>query len=207
MAESSPVKPPPLPKIPVIQIAGRGKRTLCALLDFTVILLVSSFLVAKIFWPTMYPSAWPELVEWQQEANTQIEHWQSTPDAPYPTYPDPPLAAQEGVAFAQVFTGMVVWFYFFFSEVFTRGSSLGKSVFGLRVMSMRHAGPPTPLECGVRASIKASCFIMPIILLPINLLVMLLHRQRQALHDLTASTLVVAMPMVLVQKKPVKRDD
>ncbi|WP_309380375.1 RDD family protein [Cerasicoccus frondis] len=190
MAKRNPSQPPPLPQqlpeLPVIVVATREKRTISALLDFSIILLVAGFLLSKFFWPTMYPQTWTEYMAWS-EAYMQD----------FPEIPPLSMSAQEGILFAYTLTAGLVWLYFFLSEVLMQGSSLGKSVFGLRVMSLRHAGPPTPLEAGVRASIKASCIFMVVPLLVVNYFVMLFHRQRQALHDIPASTLVVAAPAMI----------
>ncbi|WP_309401066.1 RDD family protein [Cerasicoccus maritimus] len=203
MADRNPAQPPPLPKqpqLPVILVAGRGKRALSAVLDLTVILLLTMFLVTKIFWPKLYPEAGPSYVSWMKENQVIAEKWQENGQTFLPQYTNPPLAVQEGRAFGQALCGMIVWVYFFFSEVFMRGGSLGKSVFGFRVISLRHGGPPMPLEAGVRASIKASCFLFPPLVL-VNFFVMMFHRQRQALHDMPAATLVVAAPAVLMVPK------
>ncbi|GHB92933.1 RDD family protein [Cerasicoccus arenae] len=190
MADLPPPSPPPLPQLPVIYIAGRGMRVFCALLDFTIILLLTSFLVSKVFWPQMYPDAWPALLEWNEEVA-----------ATYPNYSEPPEAAKEGVGFAQAVCAMVAWIYFYASETITRGSSLGKSVFGLRVISLKRGTYPHPLEIGVRASVKSTCFLLPFPLLFISLFLLLLHRQRRSAHDLLAHTIVIAGPPLLIKPK------
>lgn len=188
MGESSSPKARPAVSLPVIPLAGRGVRVIAGILDFIVIYLVTVGLVTRYFWPKYYPDLLPEYMKWQEMAAKDPGAIQTMEASPMMI---------EGVFFALVVISVITWFYFVFSEVAMKGSSLGKSVFGLRVMSLRGT-PPNALEVGLRASIKAMCFLfflpMPL-LLPMNILLMLLHRQRRAAHDFVAQTVVVAGPI------------
>jgi len=178
MADRDSSTPPPLPTtLPVIPIAGRGKRLLCAVLDFALVYALTVAILTRFF-----PDVWSEMLAWHQENMNSLEE--------NATLASDTLSPQAVQTVTMLLTA-VIWLYFVFSEAMTKGSSLGKSVFGLRVMSMRGT-PPTPLEMGVRASIKALCFLLPPIFLLMNILLLLLHRQRRSAHDFLAQTLVVA---------------
>lgn len=183
--------------IPVIPIATRGKRLFCAALDFVVISIISLALVTRYFWPKYYP-----------ETVSLIEEMQGVPINEQMSYAPqylPENEAQGMIVFLLVVMAMVTWFYFMVSETFSRGGSLGKSVFGLRVMSLRGA-PPNALEAGVRASIKALGFLLFVpALLILNVIVMVMNRQRRSLHDMMARTVVVASRPP--QKPPPKPND
>jgi len=158
-------KPPPLP---VIGLASRWVRIVAALLDFTVVGLVTGFI----------------------EIEQAVENGE-----PIPVFGHPPIDEKrlgEMAAYSLAAFATFVWAYFFVSESLMRGGSLGKATFGIRVISLRSGSPPTALEAALRAAAKAFCFLDPRIFLPINLLVMAFNSQRRSGHDLMARTVVVS---------------
>lgn len=164
----------------MIPLAHIGKRLFCALLDFILVSALSTLLVYKVILPSLYPQAIPELFAMSENL---LEN--------FPNFTPPTLSpeAEKGFFISQFVFIFSIWIYFVLSEGLTRGSSLGKSVFGLRVISMRGTAP-NGTELAIRATIKAICF-MPLVLLLLNVIVMLLNRQRRAAHDVLANTLVV----------------
>ncbi|MEO0795787.1 MAG: RDD family protein [Verrucomicrobiota bacterium] len=209
---SDPTKPPPLPtQLPVIAVATRGHRIVAALLDVTVVLLFSGMLLTRVLWPQYYPEvygafqeAYPSVEGWFEELETTARAAQESGEPV--TFPLPTgvsqREAQEFFSYAVVITSFLVWLYFFVSELILKGSSLGKSVFGMRVMSLRTGMPPSAFEISLRGTVKAFCFLQPILIL-VNTAILLFNKDRRSGHDLVSRTIVVSGQMIVADPKPV----
>lgn len=95
------------------------------------------------------------------------------------------------------------WLYFMMTEWLMRGSSLGKKVFSLRVVSHKpNAPPPSFLESIIRSGIKTlsllACMVLPSIFalnplafLAANYFIVFFNTHRKAGHDYICRTYVV----------------
>lgn len=178
-------------------IAPGWKRVIAALLDFTLLGVFAFVLLTRLLWLQEYPHEYAALTNWLEENLTAAE---DAAQAGQPT-PEPtqlPIAEQqlaEMFAYGFGVLSLATWVYFFSCEWLGRGISLGKSALGLRVISLRHGGPPTLPEVILRSSVKAFACLQPMLLIPLDLLVLAVNRQRRAGHDLAASTIVVGGPV------------
>lgn len=86
--------------------------------------------------------------------------------------------------------------YFFLSERFFAGQTLGKATFGLRSVSMIDSNdPPSVLRLFLRSTCKglSSLVLITPFLLPglLNFLFCFLNRKRRCLHDLLGGTITI----------------
>ena len=86
--------------------------------------------------------------------------------------------------------------YFFISELFFRGQTLGKATLRLRTASAKPDLPLTPLRLFARAVLKgiSALILMSPFFLPglINFLFCFFNRKKQCLHDLAGSSITIS---------------
>lgn len=86
--------------------------------------------------------------------------------------------------------------YFFLSELFFRGQTLGKATLRLRTQSIQQDSPPSPLRLLARAVLKgaSALSLMSPFFIPglINFLFCLANRKRRCLHDLAGACITVS---------------
>lgn len=91
----------------------------------------------------------------------------------------------------QAFLLLGFWVFFVLSEQLTEGASLGKMIFGLKVLRIDSLTPPGILESMVRSSFKTlNIFILFPLLLVVSLLFLMINR-RYTLHDWFCRTIIV----------------
>lgn len=97
----------------------------------------------------------------------------------------------EMINFIQIFVIMCFWSYFTLTEYFTGGSSLGKKVFFLRVISVTSLEPPTFFDTLLRSGLKTLSIFAYFPILIINYFFIFGTRDNRAGHDLLCRTLVI----------------
>jgi uncharacterized RDD family membrane protein YckC len=85
----------------------------------------------------------------------------------------------------------VIFLYFFFSEISAGGSSLGKRIFRLRIVSIQTLGPLSVSLACLRTFISTLCLTLFFPFLFINFFVGLFRRDRRCLHDLMTKSWVI----------------
>ncbi|MDR1457175.1 MAG: RDD family protein [Puniceicoccales bacterium] len=84
-----------------------------------------------------------------------------------------------------------IFLYFFLSETLTRGSSLGKLIFRMRIVNAQSAEPIGIFRLCTRTAVSTTCLTLFFPFLFINFLIGLLRRDRRCLHDLMAHSWVI----------------
>jgi len=86
--------------------------------------------------------------------------------------------------------------YFFISELFFRGQTLGKATLRLRIASVRSDLPLSPLRLFARAVLKgmSALSLMSPFFIPglINFVFCFFNRKKRCLHDLAGSSITIA---------------
>jgi len=94
--------------------------------------------------------------------------------------------------------------YFFISELFFRGQTLGKATLRLRTASVRSDLPLTPLRLFARAVLKgiSSLSLMSPFFIPglINFLFCFFNRKKRCLHDLAGSSVTISSQEIPIVK-------
>jgi uncharacterized RDD family membrane protein YckC len=103
------------------------------------------------------------------------------------------------------------WGYFFVSEFFSHGTSLGKRIFNLRVVNTADFAPPNVVNSLLRSGWKSIffCSANPLLLLigAIDAHVPLFNRRRQSWHDMITHTEVIDASLAPYIPPPETDDD
>ncbi|MDR2512903.1 MAG: RDD family protein [Puniceicoccales bacterium] len=106
--------------------------------------------------------------------------------------PEPTQRLMQVITTVQI---SIFWAYFFTTEFFTQGASLGKRIFNLRTCRMANFTPPGFFDSFIRATWKAFFFGSPyLVFLFIGIVdshVPLFNRGRRSLHDIFSRTAVL----------------
>ncbi|MDR1497904.1 MAG: RDD family protein [Puniceicoccales bacterium] len=106
--------------------------------------------------------------------------------------PQPASDLIQFIAFVQTF---FFWSYFFVTEYFSQGSSIGKRVFNLRVANIYDLGPPRFFDTLVRSGWKSLFFcssrLLFLLIGVIDAHVPLFTRTRRSWHDIFSHTIVL----------------
>jgi hypothetical protein len=96
--------------------------------------------------------------------------------------------------------------YFFLSELFFRGQTLGKATLRLRTQSIQNESAPTPLRLFARSVLKgtSALSLMSPFFIPglINFAFCLANRKKRCLHDLAGACITVSS-----QPSPIKNNE
>lgn len=152
-------------------------------MDLSLLTVVAVFLLEVLLLPSQFPH---ELQETRNliQGLTFIEQIQAAN-----------TLSQETIKMA-VFSYNVFllcfWAYFFFSELWMAGSTLGKKTFGLTIMSLNTGEKPSVFESSFRAISKALALTVFVpFLLGLNYLAPYFNASRRAGHDFICKTIVV----------------
>ncbi len=161
-----------------LPIAGPMSRLLAFSVDYGVILIAEIFAFIALLSAGLLLTDMGEVLPWLEDAQAEIEQGQ------VPSMPWLALSMAVWIAIEFVFQ----WVYFVAFEVLAQGRSLGKAMFGLRVV--REGGLPVTLrESMVRNLLRA------VDMLPTGYLVgfvsMVVSDKTRRLGDIAAGTIVV----------------
>lgn len=160
-------------------------RILAFLLDYALIVVITAFLLFKILLPN----------EFHQELDSfyqyHLEKFEKDPGSLFTVEKENvnPVHLEIMVTMTN-YSIIFFWAYFFFSELFMKGTSLGKKTFGLRVISLKSGDKPSILDTSFRALMKSIAFVLPILTIA-NYILPFFNSLRRAGHDLVCKTIVV----------------
>lgn len=148
------------------------------------------FILLKVILPDQHGAGLTQFDEWMQQLIAMNEAGQK------PELNNMPEPGEEMIAmfqFIQQFLMAGFWAYFFISEIFMKGASLGKKVFNLRIININTARPVGLLDSSLRAIIKSLFFFIALLFPPIllNYFMPLFNSNRRAGHDYICKTLVI----------------
>lgn len=169
--------------------ARLGMRVAAFLLDIVLALAIIFLLLNKIFLPMHYGPA-------LREVNTALGQYSSDLEtarhnkSPAPTF-ELSEDAQAMLEFTRTFIVGSFWVYFFLNTLFTQGSSLGKRVFRLRVISTQTFEPLGIFDSAVRSGLKAItlCVLFPLLIS--SYLIAFFNARRLAGHDFLCRSIVI----------------
>lgn len=159
--------------------ARRYRRALAFALDVILILLLQMLVITRWIQPVFFADETATIIAELENADmASIQAIAENPDY------------EEMNAAISLFMIFSLWAYFFLSERLSRGSSLGKRVFGLYTISLRDAGALSIGQSLLRSGMKAICLfgLFPVLL--VNYFIFLFTAHKQAGHDLLFKTLV-----------------
>lgn len=165
--------------------ASRQSRLLAFLLD---ILLIGAFVLMvlnKFIIPSQYAAQMKEFEVLVDEYTTQ----EKTFDAKAMENLNPQL--KEMIQFMQAFTLFSLWAYFTLCEAITGGSSLGKSVFSIRVVNTETFEYPGIFDSFLRAGLKTLAILAMFPVFMISYFMALFMENHRAGHDFLTRTVVV----------------
>ncbi|WP_269522280.1 RDD family protein [Coraliomargarita parva] len=163
-----------------------GIRSLAFLMDFVLLILLSTFIIWKLVLPYHHPGALKESSEWFEA----LINWAQQTERG--AIPEPSLELKSAIAMARDLQILIFWVYFAVGEAFFGGSSLGKRACRLRSISTITLGPLPIMSGIVRGGLKTLClFFLPPMGLAVTLLASIFNSRRQLGHDLLSRTAVV----------------
>ncbi len=181
---------------PILNFANYGKRLIAFLIDGLIAAVISVLLLLYLVLPPIVPDL-QERMQNFQELTVQA----SSPSASEEEVAEALQRMVEEISPietpANIGLVIILTLYFSLSEILTKGSSIGKQLFRMRVYSLRTRQPVTSQITIARALIKTCCIVLfpvgslgSIFLLGIALLPLFTH-SRQTLHDLLTRTVVM----------------
>jgi uncharacterized RDD family membrane protein YckC len=167
-----------------------GLRLLAFLFDYALAMAIFLLLLTRVLLPITHPGfldAFNEFVESRSELD---------PNRSFEEIMHEQLVFQE--THEQAFSDsmflyiVIIWLYFSLSDIFMRGSTLGKKIFKLQVIYLKTLKTPGGATILLRNCLKtlSITIIFPVLLI-INLLYPMFNRRRQAGHDALAKTIVI----------------
>jgi uncharacterized RDD family membrane protein YckC len=197
--------PPVLPVIVGPAPARLFRRGLALVLDTLLAGMAATVILTSIVYPQNYPD-YERIMNAQWRATMdQIHQVMATGKVAEFTLSDEYLDLA-GTTITTLFLVFLV--YFAASEILTRGSTLGKKVFGLRAARWGTADPPLLLESVSRSIFKALSLVCfwPL-LLAANIVPVLFRPTRRAGHDYLARTIVTGAPLPEPVRRPAGDDE
>lgn len=177
-------------------LAAHWKRVFAFFLDFVLVTLIAMLIVFQFWLPGNYPEAWSTFME-------RVESLQSSGES----LRGMELSGEEQDMFiyGELMTLLVFWLYFLAGEVFLKGSSIGKKVFGLRAVSIYRYSYLNFWESMVRAFTKTVSLLVLFPFLQVSYLLAFFTRKRQAGHDFICRSCVVEdIPVEHLQNEATK---
>ena len=171
-------------------IAPFSTRILSFLLDVILVIALLVTVLGKFVLPAKYPQEMHKMEMIISQYAAEIEQ-QAAQNEKTPALPEFPDEIQEMMHFIQTFTLVFVWLYFALSEILLQGSSLGKKIFRLRVLSTRTGEPISLLESIIRGGFKAMTLLSFFPLLTASYIIFFFNKNRLAGHDYLCRSIVV----------------
>lgn len=192
---SEPDTPSPAQAVPVILEsdlvveARLGMRVAAFALDVILALAIIFLLLNKVFLPMHYGPELKEINGALTQYSTAIEmaHQNKTP-APTFTLSDD---AQGMLDFTRTFIVGGFWIYFFLNSLCTQGSSLGKRVFRLKVISTQTFESLGIFDSAVRSGLKSITLCVFFPLLMVSYVIAFFNTRRLAGHDYLCKSIVI----------------
>lgn len=187
-------------KSPVLlySIARLKYRVFAFILDFLLVFNLAMVFIMLYLLPEKYPGRMQALQE-QVHDYVQVEEKVSSFNF---KFDQKDLAM---FADCQNMMMFIYWLYFLISDVFGNGSSLGKRVFRLRVVS-KSAQALNIMDYSLRAAIKALSLAWLFPLLLVNYFWIFFNKKRQAGHDLVARSIVIEDDLYALKLKEKEED-
>lgn len=169
--------------------ARLGMRVAAFILDVVLALAIIFLLLNKVFLPIHYGPELKEINGALRQYSSDLETARQN-QTPAPTF-ELSDNAQDMIDFTRTFIVGGFWIYFFFNSLFTRGSSLGKRVFRLRVISTQTFEPLGIFDSAVRSGLKSItlCVLFP--LLMFSYVIAFFNARRLAGHDYLCRSIVI----------------
>lgn len=163
-------------------LAAHWKRIIAFLLDVVLVTLIALVITFQFWLPNNYPESWSTFMDKVETLQSSEESLQGME-----------LTAQEQDMFiyGEMVILLVFWFYFFGSELLFKGSSLGKKVFQLRVVSWQRQETLNFWESMIRAFAKTVTLLVLFPFLQVSYLLAFFTRKRQAGHDYICRSCVI----------------
>lgn len=184
----------PRPEAPSLELmlrpAARHFRLFAFILDVLLITFLTITILAVFIIPRKYSQEFHELqvfIQNQQapaSKNSQANVVTETPKTIS-------TGAQDLVNFMQSFIMIAFWTFFALSEILTKGSSLGKKVFSLRVISLRTGQAPSIFDSIFRAGTKTLTLLLFFPILLTSYVIYFFTKNHRAGHDFLSKSLVV----------------
>ena len=170
----------------IVILASRLQRIIAFGLDVILIALLSGTILVKFIQPHYFPEAFRQMhFEILALSNSEALNIEAITNLTLkPQY-------QTMTEFTSIFTFLMFWAYFFLSEYFMNGSSLGKCVFRLRTIDITTLETPSTLLCFLRAGTKTLSLLVLFPFLLVNYLIFFFTKNNRAVHDLLNSTIVI----------------
>lgn len=168
-----------------VEPAPMLQRTLAFAMDLSLLTVIAVFLLEVILLPSEFPH---ELQE-----TRKLMHDLSFYDQIQAVDELSPSARNMAVFSFNTYL-FCFWVYFFLSELFMKGTSLGKKTFGLAIVSVKTGEKPGVFDSSFRALSKAlGLMALPPFLLLFNYFAPFFNKSRRAGHDFICKTMVVQM--------------
>ncbi len=192
--------PPVLPALAGPLPARLLRRGLALVLDTLLAGLAAAVILTSFVYPQNYPNYGAIVNDQWRAIMAQVHQVMTTGQYTELTLSDEYLDLA-GTTITTIFLVLLV--YFAASEIFARGSTLGKKVFGLRAARWGSAEPPLVLESVSRSIFKAlSLVVLWPLLLAVNVAPLLFRASRRAGHDYLARTIVTGAPLPEPARRP-----
>jgi len=183
VSDRQPTPPAKKERLLIVEPAPLKQRIFAFAMDVSLLMVCAFFLLDTLLLPSEFPYELQEMRQLIQglSLHEQMEIKDSlSPEVLKMTYFS-----------LNVFT-LVFWAYFFFSELFMQGTSLGKKAFSLEILNTRTGTRPSVFEMSLRAITKALAFAFYFpLLFGINYLPALFNKSRRTGHDFICRTIVV----------------
>lgn len=168
-----------------VVLAGRARRSFAFLLDMILIVTFVLMMLKIFIIPQQHPGALDELQHLAKEYGdtpgmTQTQLMEKL---------SPELL--EMIQTSQAYMLFFLWMYFAISEMITKGSSLGKKVFSMRVVNANTLEPPTFFDSILRSGLKTLSLLSWIPIFIVNCFLIFVTKKRQSGHDLLTRTVVI----------------
>ncbi len=182
-----------------VEMAPYSLRMMAFLLDLTLILAIAFFCLNAFILPETFPGVQETLqkqyLEYINACKLAIAQGQDWP------LPKEDPALQEPMNFIAGFIFFSFWVYTILSELFLKGSSLGKRVFKLQVVGMYSFEPLGFFETFLRAAFKGLSLFAYGPWLWVDYLIPVFNKKRQSFHDIFSRSLVIVEPRLLAEKE------
>ncbi|MDR1438333.1 MAG: RDD family protein [Puniceicoccales bacterium] len=168
-------------------VAGTFFRTLAYAMDIFLALLLAMVLLSLWILPR-YHGLGLEVLQKLRGSGLQLS---STALASLSK--DEQMALLRLLGTFQWVTMAVIFFHFFLGEMLGNGSSIGKRIFRMRVVSNGPNRPYNALLICSRTMISTVCAMVLFPFLAVNFIVALFRKDRRCIHDLLTGTWVVRL--------------
>lgn len=169
--------------------ARLGMRVAAFMLDVVLALAIIFLLLNKVFLPIHYGPELKEINSALTQYSTDIETARQN-KTPTPTF-ELSDEAQEMLDFTRTFIIGSFWVYFFLNSLCTKGSSLGKRVFRLRVISTQTFESLGIFDSAVRSGLKSITLCVFFPLLMVSYVIAFFNARRLAGHDYLCKSIVI----------------